>query len=111
MSCSNLNWSQDIRYLVSNSYLIPGSGGVYKVLRNDGVKGSLSRVYVGKAENLRSQYNRHLSDSEENICLKNNIRTKECYFRYALLSGEESRQNAESHLLETGKYECNIQGQ
>lgn len=111
MSCANLDWSSDVRYLGSNSYLIPESGGIYKVLRNDGEKGKLSRVYVGKADNLRSQYNRHLSDQEENSCLKSNIQTKECYFRYALLAGEDNRQNAENHLLETGKYECNIQGQ
>lgn len=111
MSCTDLKWSSDIRYLSSNSHLIPESGGIYKVLRDDGVETKLSRVYVGKADDLRSQYNRHLSDQEENSCLKNNIRTKECYFRYALLAGEDNRQNAEDHLLETGKYGCNTQGQ
>jgi len=111
MSCTNLKWSGDIRYLRLNSYRIPESGGLYKVLRNDGEKGKLTRVYVGKAINLRSQYERHFSDYEENVCLKNNIRNKECYFRYSLLAGEDNRQEAESHLLKTGKYECNVQGQ
>lgn len=111
MSCTKLKWSEDIRYLKSNSYLIPEAGGLYKVLRNDREKGKLTRVYVGKAANLHSQYERHLSDYEENVCLKNNIRNRECYFRYSLLDGENNRQEAENHLLETGKYECNIRGQ
>lgn len=111
MSCTDLKWSGDIKYLSSNSHLIPESGGMYKVLRDDRVEGKFSRVYVGKANDLRSQYDRHLSDQEENNCLKRNIKTQECYFRYALLAGEENRQRAESHLLETGKYECNVLGQ
>jgi len=111
MSCTNLEWSDDIRYLNSNSYLVPEFGGIYKVLRNDGKENKLSRVYVGKAENLRSRYNRHLSEQEENICLRNNVQEKECYFRYALLAGEDNRKNAEDHLLKSNGYECNAQGQ
>lgn len=111
MVCEDLNWSNDIKYISSNSNQIPESGGIYKVLRNDGETGKLTRVYVGKASNLKSQYLKHLSDPEENECLKNNVQNKECYFKYALLAGEQNRQEAENHLLETGKYECNVLGQ
>ena len=96
MNNQSLNWSDDIKYLSSNAVKIPESGGLYKVLRNDGENGKLTRVYLGKAENLRSQFNYHLSDSEENECLKRNVHNKECYFKYALLSGEDNRQNAAS---------------
>lgn len=111
MSCTNLRWSSNIRYISVNSGRIPENGGVYKVLRDDGEEGKLARVYVGKAIDLRAQYTRHLSDYEENTCLRRNLNNEECYFKYALLSGEENRQNAETHLLNTGKYECNAQGQ
>lgn len=111
MSCNNLSWGEDVRYLPSNSQIIPESGGIYKVLRNDGEVGKLSRVYIGKTNSLRSRFLFHISSEEVNTCLKNNIQGKECYFRYALLTGEENRQNAENHLLSLGKYECNTQGQ
>jgi len=111
MSCTNLKWDSKVRYLNSNSHFIPESGGIYKVLRNDGVEGELSRVYVGKASSLKNQYLKHLFDSEENECLKNNVQNKECYFKYALLAGEQHRQDAENHLLDNGTYECNARGQ
>ncbi|OGD85917.1 hypothetical protein A3B51_01595 [Candidatus Curtissbacteria bacterium RIFCSPLOWO2_01_FULL_41_18] len=111
MSCQNLNWSGNIKYLASNADKVPESGGLYKVLRNDGVDGKLTRLYVGKAANLRNQFNFHLSDNEENECIRENVRNKECYFQYALQAGEDNRHAAENHLLETGKYECNTQGQ
>lgn len=81
MSCVNLQWSGDIKYISLNSEDIPESGGVYKILRNDGRAGELIRVYVGKAANLRSQFNFHLSDSEENECIRRNLRNYQCYFR------------------------------
>ena len=111
MSCTNLNWSDDVRYISSYAEKVPETGGIYKFLKDDGEDGKYTRVYVGKAVGLRSQYNFHLSDNEENECLKTNLENNQCYFRYALLSGEDSRKNAEDHLLKDGKYECNIQGQ
>jgi len=95
----------------NNSDRIPESGGIYKVLKDKGESGKLTRVYLGKAADLRRQYNYHMSESEENICLKDNLRKETCYFRYALLSGEENRQDSEDHLLQNGSYECNVQGQ
>jgi len=111
MSCTNLSWSYDIRYISSNAEKIPESGGIYKVLKDEGKSSEYTRVYIGKAANLRSQFSFHLSGNEENECLKRNIQNNQCYFRYALLEGENNRQDAESHLLKIGKYECNMQGQ
>lgn len=104
-------WSGDIRYIESNSSRITTSGGVYKILRNDGKEGYLTNVYVGKAEDLNSRYLDHLSANEENSCIKNNLNNNECYFRYTILSREEDRQNLEVKLLREGKYQCNVQGQ
>lgn len=111
MCCENLSWSEGIRYTEGESGKIPHQGGIYKVLRNDGKERSLTRVYVGKTDNLSARYLEHLSPSESNSCLRENIRGKECYFKFALLSGEENRDNTEDHLLKTGKYQCNIAGQ
>ena len=77
------------------------------MLRNDGVPEKLTRVYVGRAKKLRERYLEHFSPNEQNTCLKRNLAKKGCYYKYALLSGEDNRIAAESHLLEEGTYECN----
>lgn len=46
MSCESSEWSNDIRYIALNAEKIPELGGIYKVLRNDGEPGKLTRVYV-----------------------------------------------------------------
>lgn len=111
MDTSQINWSDNIRYSTLNAAIIPTSAGIYKILRNDGEAGKKTRVYVGKADNLNTRYNNHLSEYEENFCIKRNLKNYECYFRYALVSREEDRQNYEEQLLMEGKYECNVQGQ
>jgi len=107
VSCQNLKWSTSFRYTAGNSFKVPESGGIYKVLRDDGEKGKMTRVYVGRAFPLRKRYLEHLSPNEQNACLKRNLANEDCYFKYALLSGEDNRIAAESHLLEEGTYECN----
>ena len=104
-------WSVDIRYIQNNSQAVTESGGVYKVLRDDGVSGKYSRVYVGKAENLRKRYLEHLSQNEPNRCLLSNLQSRICYFRYTIITNEAGRQSLESQMLSEGKYECNTQGQ
>ncbi len=111
MDTSQINWSNEIRYSESNSVIIPTSAGIYKILRNSGEAGKRTRVYVGKADNLNTRYNDHLSEYEQNLCIKRNLKNYECYFRYALVSREEDRQNYEAQLLREGTYECNVQGQ
>jgi len=111
MDNSQIIWSNDIRYIELNSAIIPTSGGIYKILKNDRVNRRYTRVYVGKAENLQSRYNNHLSEYEENFCIRRNLKNEICYFRYALLSREEDRQNLEKQLLKEGTYQCNLQGQ
>src|SRR3989338_5554792 len=108
MDNDQINCSGDIRYLESNSEKIPESGGVYKILRNDGKQNKLTRIYVGKAEDLKSRYLDHLSSNEENSCIKNNLNNNDCYFRYTLLSREEDRQYLEEKLLGEGKCICNV---
>jgi len=111
MDISQIAWSNDIRYVGSNSAMIPTSAGIYKILKNDRQDGKYTRVYVGKADNLNTRYNDHLSEFEENLCIKRNLKNYECYFRYALISREEDRQDLEQRLLREGNYECNVQGQ
>jgi excinuclease UvrABC nuclease subunit len=111
MNTASLKWSKDIHYSESNSALIPENGGVYKVLRDDGKVSKYSRVYVGKAKDLRKRYLEHLSVFEQNACLKRNLNNGNCYFRYTLVSLESDREELESQLLEDGYYECNKNGQ
>jgi excinuclease UvrABC nuclease subunit len=100
------NWS-DVQYLSRNSELIPQTGGVYRVLRNDGEPEKYTRIYVGKADDLRRRFLEHLAASEPNTTLNGNLYNYECYFRFVLLSREEDRTNVEQKLLAEFVPECN----
>lgn len=111
MDIDSIEWEDDVRYIDSNSEEIPDKAGIYKILRDDGEKGKYTRVYVGKTESLKQRYGEHLSENEINLCIKKNLKNSVCYFRYAIVSKEEDRQDLEDALLKNGKYECNMQGQ
>jgi excinuclease UvrABC nuclease subunit len=101
-----VSWN-DILYISQNSILIPQHGGVYKVLRNDGEPGKMTRIYVGKAEGLRKRFLDHLSASEPNLILSGNLYNYECYFRFLLVPLEIDRSRLESELLAEFVPECN----
>jgi len=111
MDTSSIIWSKSIKYIASNSSIIPTSGDIYEIMRDDPDKKYLTIIYVGKAEDLRKRYSDHLSEYEENPCIKRNLKNNECYFRYAVVSREEDRQDLEEQLLKEGNFECNVQGQ
>lgn len=104
-------WSNNIRYVETNSVLIPEKGGVYQIFRNDGQDGIFTNVYVGKADDLRRRYLEHISTNEKNILLFQNIIRNECYFRYIFVNEEAERQDVENRLLASYHYECNSIGQ
>jgi excinuclease UvrABC nuclease subunit len=64
-------------------------------------------IYVGQAEDLRKRSVDHLVDTEPNECLKKHLKEIKWDFRYALLSLEADRQDAEQALYDKYKPECN----
>ena len=84
----------------------PTSGGVYLLsvkLKN----GKWKCFYVGKAANLRERLLDHLSEGEENECIKKKVTDYICGFEFAEVSREIDRKGIEKFLYDRIKPECN----
>lgn len=64
--------------------------------------------YVGQAINIETRLLEHLSQNEENDCIKNHVRDHRCGFYYAQVERQSDRDNAERSLYECyAQPECN----
>lgn len=84
---------------------VPEKSGIYLLYVNY-KSGKWECFYVGKAEDLHSRLLDHLSGSESNKCIKENVKYL-CGFYYALVSREEDRKGIEKYLYNYFKPECN----
>ena len=80
--------------------------GVYRLSykSNDG---NYYVFYVGKAEGITQRLSEHMTDSEINVCIKNQISTKDCYFRYAIVTKDYIREAAEKQMYKQYEPSCN----
>ncbi len=104
-----LSWSSIIPYAEGNADKIPESSGVYELLVKQ-ANGKYLRRYVGKADkSLRQRFLDHLSDAEENECIKTRLQKNVCGFDYARLSSEDDIADAEQALYDkySGETTCN----
>lgn len=102
----HLKWSAFIGYEKWDSDKVPESGGVYEYSTRP-TGGGKKIVYIGEADNLRDRSVEHLGESEKNKCLKEKLKKKKWDFRYALLSLEADRQDAEQALYDKFGCTCN----
>ena len=82
------------------------SAGIYLLwvkLKND----KWRYFYAGQAKNIKQRLLDHLSDSEENKCIKENVSKFVCGFEYAVISKQDDRDGAEKYLYDHYKPECN----
>jgi excinuclease UvrABC nuclease subunit len=84
----------------------PVEAGVY-VLATKLTNGNLRVFYVGQTINLDKRLKEHLSDSEPNVCIKNNVTKYACMFRYAKVSSSSDRDKAERALYKKFTPSCN----
>ena len=85
---------------------VPAEAGVYLLwvkLKN----GKWRCFYVGQASDLKDRLLDHLSDDEENECVKNNVTNYTCGFEYAKVSKQSDRDGIEKFLYDHYKPECN----
>ncbi len=82
--------------------------GVYRLSykSNDG---SYYVFYVGQAEDIKQRLFEHLSIYEENECIKDHLRTKECFFKYAVITRKNVRDATERAAYREYKPSCNYQ--
>jgi hypothetical protein len=56
--------------------------GVYR-LSHRHTDNNIYVFFVGKSDDIKTQLKHHLSTDESNICIKNYLVAKQCYFKYA----------------------------
>ena len=72
--------------------VVPEKEGIYQLSNHtEGV------FYVGQSDNLQRRLLEHLSDKEENTCIKKKL-NYEVYVRFALLEDKKERLRAESFM-------------
>jgi len=81
--------------------------GVYR-LSYKAEDGSFYVFYIGKAEGIKERLLQHLSENEENVCIKNYLTTKKCFFRYATISKDYIRNAAEKLMYRHYQPVCNL---
>jgi len=84
---------------------VPTSAGLYALWVNY-KSGKWGCFYVGKAEDLEERLLGHLSDKEQNNCIKENVKYR-CGFHWIEVTTESERSGAEKYLYDTIKPDCN----
>jgi len=107
MTNVQVTWSERIPYLNANVKNVKEDGGVYKLIRKT-TDGGFGVFYIGMTTKLRTRLDDHLSDNEDNDCIKKKLKNSSCYFRYAYISKQETRECAEAFLYK--KYEVDGNG-
>jgi excinuclease UvrABC nuclease subunit len=87
---------------------VPTSAGVYILLVKK-VSGKWKRYYVGQAKNLEQRLLDHLSDSEENECIRRKTKDKIVGFRFAKVSRQNDRDGIEKFLYDEIDPKCNME--
>ena len=103
-----LKWSSIILYTLSNvKKSAPLSAGVYRLSFEKDDK--LTVFYVGQADNLDKRLSEHLSDEEQNDCIRRKLKNYTCHFRFAKVASQGDRDCAERALYDHyDEPECNI---
>jgi len=78
--------------------------GIYRLSRQEGDK--IFVFYVGKGK-IKDRLLKHLSELEENDCLKATIKSYTCFFRYSIITREDIRKAAERKMYKIYQPSCN----
>ncbi len=88
--------------------LLSGIGGVYR-LSYKSSDGNYYVFYVGQAEDIKERLIQHLSANEMNECIKNYLKTEDCFFRYAKITRQSLRDATERKAYREYGPKCNYQ--
>lgn len=101
-------WSERIELTEANVRIMPeGRAGVYRLMTEKQGGEEYPVIYVGMSNDLRNRLLDHLSDGEENACLKEKVSTLRVWYRIAYAPFEEDRQNAERTMYRKYRPSCN----
>lgn len=62
--------------------------------------------YVGQSKDIKKRFLEHLSENEENVCIRNFL-TEKCFFRYAKITKDYIRNAAERQMYKHYVPLCN----
>ena len=107
METWTLTWTKLAPLKTETVSTIPDSTpSVYRLSYKD-EDGSFYVFYVGQAIDIKTRLLQHLSPAEENVCIRNFISTKECFFRYAQISEDYVRAAIEKQAYSHYHPTCN----
>ena len=102
-----LTWTKLVSLNEQAVKSLPGNlPGIYR-LSYKADDGNYYVFYAGQSDDVKDRLLQHLSVDEENVCIKNYLSTKNCFFRYAKITQGYIRDAAEKQMY--GHYEpsCN----
>lgn len=81
--------------------------GVYRLsFKSD--DGNFYVFYVGQANDIKKRLQEHINQTEMNVCIKNYVATKPCYFRYAKITQSFLRDATEKQTYKKYEPVCNL---
>ncbi len=103
-----LNWSRLLPLDHSSLNDLPDNLiGVYR-LSYQAKDGKKYIFYVGKSDHsIKDRILGHLSDEETNVCIKNYLKSKTCFFKYSIISRDYIRSSAERQAYRHYQPSCN----
>lgn len=81
--------------------------GVYRLSYKKAEDGNYYIFYIGQSEDIKQRLLEHLSLGEENVCIRNYIASKDCFFRYAKITQSYIRDAAERQVYKQYEPSCN----
>jgi len=100
----NSNYSED-----EVKKYVPIESGVYLLWEKLAESNKWLCFYVGKTKGLEKRLLEHLSDNEDNDCIKKKVAEKVCGFEYAKVANQNERDGIEKFLYDHYNPSCNVQ--
>jgi len=100
------NWSMRYSYTKTDVQAhAPLAGGVYRLINEK--ENEYYVFYVGQSDNLQRRLLEHLSDSEQDPCIKKHLRDYYCYYRFVEVISSVDRKRIEREQIVKYKPDCN----
>lgn len=106
-----VTWSKLIRYTkdkVIENVTDDEKGGIYRLSVETDSSDKTTIFYVGRGKPVKGRILDHLAEDEKNDCITKKLSSK-CYFRFAYVSGKNSRACAERFMYDKLTPSCNEQ--
>ncbi|NLI74323.1 MAG: hypothetical protein GX369_06105 [Euryarchaeota archaeon] len=104
---SNMEWSGSFeldRLDISN--LPDEAEGVYRISRFKSLSESPIIIYIDQGK-LKDRLMHHISEDEENVCIRHVLSKRKCWFDYCIISTESEREQVKKDEINILDPSCN----